>query len=91
LPYDEKSDLPAFRDAAPFPSIPLSHDHTGNVTVRDNFHFDLDGKCETSRPLLRYGFLNMQSLSLFFVQLKSLIIMKNGVFWVVTPCGSCKN
>jgi hypothetical protein len=25
------------------------------------------------------------------LELQALLILKNGVFWVVTPCGSCKN
>jgi hypothetical protein len=25
------------------------------------------------------------------VEVSTAVTMKNGVFWVVTPCGSCKN
>jgi hypothetical protein len=34
-----------------------------------------------------YSFLMMEVT----LSLKTMIMIKNGVFWDVTPCGSCKN
>jgi hypothetical protein len=35
--------------------------------------------------------INGKSLQTVSVVLQTSLSIKNGVFWVVTPCGSCKN
>jgi hypothetical protein len=36
---------------------------------------------------------NYKQTFIFYVRFEvfTAVTMKNGVFWVVTPCGSCKN
>jgi hypothetical protein len=38
-----------------------------------------------------YNYHNSGNYPSSFLLFKTRSIMKNGVFWVVTPCGSCKN
>jgi hypothetical protein len=48
---------------------------------------------KTELSVVCYVYSFYRTLSVFFSKLQSntRLFLKNGVFWVVTPCGSCKN
>jgi hypothetical protein len=52
-----------------------------------NFVFSKFPRTWASRTLT----WSVQQTNPHFPQVKVVIFMKNPVFWIITPCGSCKN
>jgi hypothetical protein len=49
------------------------------------------GKCTNKTLTMLHETSGEHSLSHVRFEVFTAVTMKNGVFWVVTPCGSCKN
>jgi hypothetical protein len=43
------------------------------------------------RPLIREGILHEEEINYVRFEVFTAVTMKNGEFWNVMPCGSCKN
>jgi hypothetical protein len=60
---------------------------------KGNVYRLLVGKPEGKRPLgrPRLRCMDNNNMDLVRFEIFMVVTMKNGVFWDVTPCGSCKN
>jgi hypothetical protein len=69
-----------------FTLLPMRFTYSANIIFSDVISLILIWRTEHAKefPIIQFNLNTCQSK-------KMVMTLKNGVFWVVTPCGSCKN